>query len=113
MNMIQQKLQRACILGVIVFCLGFATAVNAMVPKSEKAVLLELYNSTQGQKWNTAWDIGTPVDTWYGVTVQNGHVVEINLLRNNLVGSLPKSLGDLKFLVSLNLAFNTISGEIP
>ena len=111
--MIQQKLQRACVLGVIVFCSVFTTAANAKVPKSEKAVLLDLYNRTQGQKWNTVWDINTPVDTWFGVTIQNGHVVEINLFRNNLVGSLPESIGELKYLVSLNLAFNTISGEIP
>ena len=76
MYMIQQKLHRAYVFGVIVFCLVFTTAVNAMVPKSEKNVLLELYKSTQGQKWNTTWDVNAPVDTWFGVTVQNGHVVE-------------------------------------
>ena len=113
MDMIQRKLNITNFLIPIVFCLVFTSTVNAMVPKSEKNVLLELYKSTEGEKWNNSWDVNSPVDTWYGVTVQNGHVVEINLFRNNLVGSLPESIGELKHLVLLNLAFNTISGEIP
>lgn len=112
-NMLQLKLRNTGSLVLVIFCLLCTAAVNAIVPKNETKVLLELYNGTQGQNWNTTWDVNAPVNTWYGVTVQNGHVVEINLFRNNLVGSLPKSLGELKHLVHLNLAFNTISGEIP
>lgn len=113
MDMLKQKSREYGLLLMLTLCMAFTSAVNAMVPKSEMKVLLELYSDTQGQNWNNTWDINAPVNSWYGVTVKDGHVVEINLFRNNLVGILPESLGDLKHLVNLNLAFNTISGEIP
>ncbi len=93
----------------------FATVpvVLAEVPKKERKVLLELYESTNGQDWIRTWDINNPVSTWYGVTVENDHVVEINLFRNNLKGVLPESIGKLEQLRVLNLAFNALTGELP
>lgn len=90
-----------------------ASIVMAQVSKQEKQVLLDLYSATNGLEWNKQWDLEKPVETWYGVTIEDNHVTEINLLFNNLKGTLPVSLGELKNLRKLELSFNPISGTIP
>ena len=87
--------------------------VLAQVSKQEKQVLLDLYTATNGLEWNKQWNVEQPVETWYGVTVDNNKVTGINLLFNNLNGTLPASLGQLKNLKKLELSFNPISGTIP
>ncbi len=90
-----------------------ASIVLAQVNKQEKQVLLDLYIATNGLEWNKQWNVEQPVETWYGVTVDNNKVTGINLLFNNLNGTLPASLGQLKNLKKLELSFNPISGTIP
>lgn len=90
-----------------------ASIVLAQVSKQEKQVLLDLYTATNGLEWNKQWNVEQPVETWYGVTVDNNKVTGINLLFNNLNGTLPASLGQLKNLKKLELSFNPISGTIP
>ena len=90
-----------------------ASIVLAQVSKQEKQVLLNLYTATNGPEWNNQWNLETPVETWYGITVESNKVVGINLLFNNLNGKLPASLGELKNLKKLELSFNPISGSIP
>lgn len=51
---------------------------------------------------------------WYGVVVNNkGYVEALYLENNNLIGSLPTSIGNLKELIQMYLSDNTISGEMP
>ena len=88
-------------------------SIFADVPQSEKKALIEFFGSTNGDGWKTKWDISTDVSKWHGVKVVADHVTEINLFRNNLIGTIPKSIGNLKNLVSLNLAFNSLTGELP
>jgi hypothetical protein len=58
------------------------------------------------------WMTSTPECEWKGITCDaSGLVVAINLLGNNLSGSLPLELALLDKLVSLNLANNDIYGE--
>lgn len=90
-----------------------ASIVLAQVSKQEKQVLLDLYTATNGLEWNKQWNVEQPVETWYGVTIDNNKVTGINLLFNNLNGTLPASLGQLKNLKKLELSFNPISGTIP
>ena len=82
----------------------------------ECQALIDLYESTDGEAWfdQTGWGENPDVNTWYGVTVQSGHVHTIDLgnalmNQNNLSGSLPNSLGDLEWLVELYLAHNDIN----
>ncbi|SMC46214.1 Leucine Rich Repeat [Cellulophaga tyrosinoxydans] len=96
---------------VATFLVSFSSFAD--VSKSEKQALLELFKQTNGDKWNTSWDLNTSVDTWYGVTVKNNAVVKINLFHNNLSGAIPASIGDLTYLTELNLAFNQLTGELP
>jgi Leucine-rich repeat (LRR) protein len=90
-----------------------ASIIVAQVSYQEKQVLLNLYTATNGEEWTNKWNIEKPVETWHGITVENNQVVGVNLLFNNLNGSLPASLGQLKNLKKLELSFNPISGNIP
>lgn len=90
-----------------------ASIVLAQVSKQERQVLLNLYTATNGSEWNSPWNLDEPVETWNGITVENNKVIGINLLFNNLNGTLPGSLGELKNLKKLELSFNPISGNIP
>jgi Leucine-rich repeat (LRR) protein len=86
---------------------------------NDSLILVELYNSTDGPNWtaNTNWLTG-PLATWYGVTlaqipVNVWRVTDLQLYSNNLVGTLPSSLGNLNELDSLLLYANDLSGPIP
>ena len=49
--------------------------------EQDKKVLLELYQSTSGDNWTTPWDLTAPISEWKGVRLENGRVVEINLVQ--------------------------------
>ena len=90
-------------------------AVSA-IPVSECEALVALYNSTDGPNWtyHTNWMENNQPGTWYGVTVTDGHVTELDLYNNNLVGSMPSELVLLSSLTSLHLGYNyNMSGVIP
>lgn len=85
------------------------------VADEEKAILSDLYNSTNGDNWgvNTNWNSDEPVSNWHGVIVQEGKVHTIQIYDNNLEGILPESLGNLTGLESLDIAINLLSGSLP
>ena len=98
----------------LVFLFVSVTAtLKAAVPEAEKQALIAFYNSTNGSEWTNKWNLESDVSKWHGVKVINNHVAEINLFRNNLSGTIPASIGNLKSLTSLNLAFNSLTGELP
>ena len=83
---------------------------------SEREVLVRLYEFTDGPNWTRSnnWLTDAPLGDWYGVdTDALGHVVELNLFRNNLAGSIPSELGNLTRLESLNFGLNNLIGSIP
>lgn len=85
------------------------------IPFIEAAALAALYKATSGPGWTnkTNW-LQTPVaDDWHGVTVAGGHVTQINLNTNNLVGTIPAAIGNLTSLITLYLYTNSLSGAIP
>ncbi|WP_066218664.1 T9SS type A sorting domain-containing protein [Formosa haliotis] len=84
------------------------------VPDEEKQVLIDLYNATGGDSWsyNKNWLSDEPVDTWSGVTVEDDHIVSINLYQRNLTGTLPESLKTLSYLKILDLTGNNLSGTL-
>ena len=98
------------------------TAAYVTIPSRQ--VLIELYNATGGDNWTNHDGWKTPPlhadgfalpgteSTWHGVTM-NGTVTNINLSSNNLVGTLPASIGTLTGLLSLNLHTNQLSGPVP
>ena len=85
------------------------------VPQAECEALVALYNSTNGPGWSqsTNWLASNVVSEWYGVSIESGHVTELNLSWNNLSGNIPIELGHLTDLNVLNLYNNQLSGNIP
>ena len=93
--------------------LFFSFSMFANISSSDKEVLVKLYKATNGNEWINKWDLSSSVATWYGVKLQNGKVVSINLSNNNLTGEIPGEIVKLKSLQELNLYKNNISGAIP
>lgn len=95
------------------------TSCTSPPPSAEVLALQELYNTTGGAQWINKWDssLSNPCLGSYGVTCDDisniCHVTQLSLSSNNLVGTLPSSLGSLSQLRSLQLNNNTITGELP
>ena len=85
------------------------------IPTSECDALADFYQSTNGATWinNSNWlQTTTPCD-WYGVTCYNGHVIRLDLTKNQLSGLLPASIDALPALQYLVVDQNQIGGAIP
>ncbi|MEO6175590.1 MAG: PKD domain-containing protein [Flavobacterium circumlabens] len=97
----------------------------------DKAALIALYNSTNGDSWrNTmdnegAWPVNDPnavvtswnptTNTgWYGVVLDgDGRVSYLDLRDNDLAGEIPSQIGLLTKLTQALLYNNRLSGTIP
>jgi len=93
---------------------GISAQSSRTVNETDSLALVALYNATDGVNWdnNSGWLTGT-VNTWYGVTLSNDTVQQINLFNNNLTGDVPADIGSFTGLVSLNLSWNHLTGPIP
>lgn len=93
-------------------------AMYGKIPWKENNALRTLFNTTGGNDWNnkTNWNSAPGTEnTWRGVTcdTENMMVLEINLAKNNLKGTLPVELGDLSNLVALDLSGNSLTSPFP
>ena len=97
--------------------LEFASQFGKKVPsrlKADREALVALYNATDGDNWTdkTNWLTDSDLSTWFGVTVLNGRVTELDLGENNLTGEVPPQLGNLSGLTVLSLGRNALSGSM-
>jgi len=86
------------------------------IVSTQRDALVHFYDETSGPGWHihTNWTTNEPVCEWEGITCdQNQHVIEINLQNNNLSGTIPVDLVNLKNLVKLDLSENFLYGKIP
>ena len=98
--------------------------------EAQLEALVALYNSTDGDNWqsNDGWlESDDPCPTvfgefgWYGVRCTLGHVSGLYLGDNNLSGTIPAELGNLSLLGTLRLGppiaglypGNNLTGPIP
>ncbi len=98
-----------------------ADTANAEIPAVEREALIIFYNSTGGDDWsdNSGWKDGTlesdgfaAIGTecnWHGITCEEGHVVGIVLMNNQLAG-VPEGLENLSNLKDLYLSENSLTG---
>ena len=85
-------------------------------PVSERDALVAIFRATGGSFWaqKTNWLSDEPIASWHGVTAdQNGNVIELNLNRNYLYGSIPAELASLTNLKTLRMQGNSLIGSIP
>eukprot|EP00949_MAST-11_sp_MAST-11-sp1_P001324 g1324.t1 len=83
---------------------------------TEKAALVDIWRSTSGVHWIRSWDLRSDpcIDGWSGVTCdEEGHVIELDLNGNRLLGYLPRSLNHLKYLQRLDVNHNLLTGKLP
>ena len=116
-------------------------SVTISVKLGPRGVLMRVYRGLGGSGWNndTNWGTSAPLDMWTGVgtdaagnvtrltLVDNGlsgsiapdiglleHLEELDLTRNDdLRGSLPPEIGNLRKLVSMNFSSSGLGGSIP
>ena len=95
---------------------GATGTPSAPAPTGDRAVILDLFEATNGSNWadNTNWNTSAPLDQWYGVTADaNDRVTNLDLTNNQLRGPIPPSLGSLLNLQELRLNGNQLSGPVP
>ena len=93
-----------------------ATPIPLPSIEEQRAALAAFYAATNGNNWtnNENWLSDLPLDQWHGVTTdEQGNVTEISLIRNNISGTIPPEIGNLKTLKGLNLPYNNLTGDIP
>jgi len=104
-----------------VFCTTLsAQATPNGVSSRERQALVDLYQATGGDHWKNreGW-LGPPGTecAWKGVDCRSGDgkptVAVLDLVDNNLVGTLPPSLAHLTHLDSLSLSLSHLGGLIP
>ncbi len=91
---------------IIVFGFILPKAQNSPISTVEYQALVDFYNATNGANWNNKWDVtenNLHETSWYGVKIENGHVVELNLRSNYIRGDFPSSFSNLKSLRKLDL----------
>lgn len=98
---------------------------NTLKPSrvTDSLALVNLYETTDGIAWLHTWDLAAPLDTWYGVQLNDyGRVMCLDLdgdpdcsarkgAGNNLSGNLPDL--HLPELEHLFMAGNHLEGELP
>jgi Leucine-rich repeat (LRR) protein len=106
------KMRKLALLGLVIL---YSTINLYGQRQQDSLALVALYNSAGGINWTdkTNWLSSEPINTWHGVKVLNNRVTEVNLGFNNLIGIIPREIGNLTNLQSLVLYNNQLSGSIP
>jgi Leucine-rich repeat (LRR) protein len=89
---------------------ALCTAVTE-IPQVECEALVDFYQSTDGSNWvrNLGWNDTNAPCAWYGVSCEDGHVTNLNLLNNGLSGAIPEPFGNLSNLKFLSLFGNQLT----
>lgn len=104
-------------LSLLTLSLGLSPQAVAAVPPAERAALVDLYHSTQGDQWISKqnWLNGDPCENqWHGIFCNPGNdrVTSVMLSSNQLKGPIPASFTQLKNLEQIGLSFNSLNGPI-
>ena len=107
-------------------CDDLGTDPDTLDGGPDRAVLMKLYDATNGPGWTNSdgWGTDAPLGTWHGVVTDGtGRVLSLDLngtqganglwLRHGLAGPIPPELGNLTRLTRLVLEGNDLKGPIP
>lgn len=100
---------------ILLFALvGVVSTTQAAIPTSEREVLVDLYNSTDGVNWSNKMGWLNAVGSecaWFGVIcdTEETHVIAIALYGNHLTGPIP-SLAGLTNLLRFQVPGNELTG---
>jgi Leucine-rich repeat (LRR) protein len=105
-------MRRLLLIPLLSICLG----VFGQVTTNDFEALQAIYNATNGPEWKNShnWNFAenNVSNNWYGVKVERDRVVSFNLAGNNLVGEVPKEVGQMDGLRYLNLSNNRLNGNL-
>ena len=78
-------------------------------------VFTAFFEATGGSRWARSrnWLTNAPVSSWFGVTVKDSLVTELDLSGNGLAGTLPAAVGDFVDLKRLDLSGNRLTDGLP
>jgi hypothetical protein len=98
----------------ILFTAASLRPSHAQVTLQDSIALVALYNATNGVNWtnNTNW-LNGPVGGWYGVSIFNQRVTQLEMDDNGLSGFIPDAIGALTGLVELSIGNSVFQGAIP
>lgn len=100
-------------------CWLLKETVDEIVDSSiiQRYILAVIYFSTNGKQWenDSGWRIEKNECEWYGIECKifDGVVSGLNLTANNLEGTLPTEIGELKGLDYIDLGSNRLKGFFP
>ena len=89
--------------------------VECDIGRVERLALAEFHGMTEGSAWRNsgAWGTGAEVGHWYGVTSEDGRVVDLSLPDNGLAGPMPAEIANLTELRVIDLSENDLAGTMP
>ena len=111
---VRVRLLTALILLAFIAC-GLCSSTCECDTPQVRAVLIRFFNATGGVGWKRAdrWTSYDPVCSWYGIECNGTDLTEIDLLDNNLTGTLTSDLANFTSIHRINLARNNLSGTLP
>ncbi|KAL3523127.1 hypothetical protein ACH5RR_015961 [Cinchona calisaya] len=107
------------LLGLLFVCfLSASTAKTTTNITTDQSALLALRAHIlihPHQILTNNWSVSSSVCEWIGVTCGSHHyrVIGLNISNMGLSGLIPPQLGNLSFLVSLDISINNFHGELP
>ncbi|KAL7243536.1 hypothetical protein ACSBR1_015854 [Camellia fascicularis] len=103
---------------LLVHCLAPCLAMTVTNISTDQSALLALkahISSDPNKVLLNNWTTGSSVCNWIGVICNTRHkrVAALNIPDMGLIGTIPPHLGNLSFLVRLDIANNSFHGDLP
>ncbi|CDP05658.1 unnamed protein product [Coffea canephora] len=101
-------------LSLLLACLGISTR-DITTDQSALLALRSQITSEPYQMLVNNWSVSSSVCQWMGVTCSSRHhrVIALNISNMGLIGTIHPQVGNLSFLISMDLSRNNFHGELP